>query len=133
MFGLERAGAIQSAAQVQQRAEIDRKVDTKRVRAQTAVKPSNQAVLNNIRVLQREGKILVGEDFTPLAPEPLQFEPMVEGSAFQKRSQSVSGCRTKRELMSKRRSAAVAELEAAYGDLQQKRIHDSTFDLQSRN
>lgn len=59
--------------------------------------------LQNIRVIQRDGKVLVGEDFTPLAPT---------------RATSAQGIRTKSELMQKRRQESVNLLQQAYGDLQ---------------
>jgi len=49
MFGIERSGPIQSTLQLV---------------AKDATNKKN--LINPIRILQKEGKILVGEDFTPL-------------------------------------------------------------------
>ena len=59
--------------------------------------------LQNIRVIQRDGKVIVAENFTPLAPA---------------RAASAQGIRTKSELMQKRRQESVNLLQHAYGDLQ---------------
>ena len=85
MFGLERCGAIQSSLQVGQK---------------------NIKNLGNIRVLQREGKILEAEDFTPLT----QTSKVV-------RCVSASGPRTRSKMLQNRREQSVAELKIAYGDL----------------
>jgi len=63
--------------------------------------------MKSIRILQREGKVLVAEDFTPLAPK-----------TFGQRAASATGVRTKTDLKLKRRQESTAELMTVYGDLQ---------------
>lgn len=99
MFGLERTGAIQSALQVKY-------ADADSAKKSHAHKSSSKDNIQRIRVLQREGKILVGEDFTPLDKGP-----------FMQRAASAIGPRTKSALMARRREQNVSELQAAYGDL----------------
>ena len=59
-----------------------------------------------MRVIQRDGKVIAAEDFTPLV-----------SNAHLTRSASASGVRTKSQLMQKRRDDSVVELHAVYGDL----------------
>ena len=59
--------------------------------------------LKNLRVVQRDGKIIVGEDFTPLAPA---------------RAASAQGVRTQAELKHIRKQESISMLQQAYGDLQ---------------
>ena len=61
--------------------------------------------------MQRDGKILVGEDFTPFATNE------TGESKLKQRVQSVSVCRTKSQLMAQRREESLAQLETSYGDL----------------
>ena len=64
--------------------------------------------------MQRDGKILVGEDFTPFATAATN---MNGESKLKQRVQSVSVCRTKSQLMAQRREESLAQLETSYGDL----------------
>ena len=62
--------------------------------------------------MQIDGKIIEAGDFRPLEKsEKVQ-------KAFGKRSASATGLRTKAQLLQKRRHESVAELQAAFGDLQ---------------
>ena len=70
MLGLERTGPVKSITMLN-----DKGVVTEKTR------------LNDIRIIQHDGKILVGDDFTPLAPPKLE-----------KRSASALGHRTQSEL-----------------------------------
>jgi len=56
----------------------------------------------HLRAIQKNGKILVAEDFTPLAPA---------------RTASAIGGRTQAALMAERRQQSVSHLMNAYGDL----------------
>ena len=88
MFGLDRCNIIQSAL-VKYEAYCDG-ADIKPVKNER----SNEK-LRNIRIIQREGKILTGEDFTPLAPS---------------RAVSACGQRTKSQLIQQRRAESITQL-----------------------
>ena len=67
MFGLDRSGVTQSAQQVVNLNLTAKKIVPTKGQKDSADKHKSQhSKLNSIRVLQRDGKILVGEDFTPL-------------------------------------------------------------------
>jgi len=72
MFGLERSGITQSTIQ------------------QDAKGAKEKKRTNTIRVLQKDGKFMVGEDFTPLQEMTTNFE---------KRSFSAGVSRTRAQMM----------------------------------
>ena len=96
MFGLDRGNIIQTALVDYDIYGVDsaKKMNTK-------VRKNEK--LSNIRVMQRDGKFLIGEDFTSLAPA---------------RATSALGIRTKSDLIQKRRQESISRLQSAYGDLQ---------------
>ena len=65
----------------------------------TVVKPKAEKP-EKIRVIQRNGKILVGEDFTPLA----------ETIAEPKRANTSQGVRTRTQLMERRRTESIQHM-----------------------
>ena len=81
MFGLERAGSMPLAASIDA-SDPHRKTPTR---------------ISHLRILQMKGKTIVAEDFTPLAPKPVE--------------RSQTQIRTKSALNEKRRQANVTSLE----------------------
>ena len=92
MFGLERAHLVQSAL-------VDYEdygaADAKRMSSKYTTRPNER--LKNIRVVQRDGKFIVGENFTPLAPPT--------------RATSAQGARTKTELKHMRKQESIKMMQ----------------------
>ena len=114
VFGLERYGPIQSSCQVRPASTYH----------------SSQGKLeklpNNLRFLQREGKVLVAEDFRPL-----------EGTkTFHRRSESALTNvvnRTRTALAQSRKQQSALELRSAYGDLSNPKQGKDAHNIKLRN
>ena len=107
MFGLERAHLVQSAL-------VDYEdygtTDAKLTITKSTTRPNER--LKNLRVVQRDGKVIVGENFTPLAPPA--------------RATSAQGARTNTELKHMRKQESIKMMQQAYGDLQQPKNRATT-------
>ena len=100
LFGLERAGVNQFAKLVQQQHEDS---------------PSKEKI-NRIRVIQRDGAVIVGEDFSGIKPKECHFHKRSSSTIDDSRS------RTKAQLLEKRRKESLSALQKSYGDLQRPKL-----------